>query len=69
MKQFKLAFPESKAWDFANWCHTNEIKVALSWLQSGEFFEKAKIHVICQASDAGVESVKQSEWKAYLITN
>lgn len=69
MKQFTLVFPKNKAFDFASWSFTNEVRVILSWLEGGDFFATDKLTCICQASDEKITVLQSSEWKQFIKAN
>jgi hypothetical protein len=66
MKQFILIFPKTKAYEFATYCFSNEIRVMLSWVEGSDFFGADKIHAICVAPEDKTTAMLNSEWKQFI---
>lgn len=66
MKQFVMIFPKNKAFDFASYAFSNEIRVILSWIEGSDFFGSDKIHAICQATEEKTTALLTGEWKQFV---
>lgn len=65
MKQFKIVLPKSQAELFATYAFTNKVRVVLSWMESGDFFDLSggdKIICICICDEAQLETFKTSDF-------